>query len=113
MLRVRPGVELVLASFAPNSELITLDLPTFDRPRNATSGSVGAGKWVASIADNMNRANTRMKQCAVWKGKLASGNAASDFQRLQSLAQPKWALIVDIFLPDRPQLMPEKKYRRD
>ena len=75
MLRVRPGVELVLASFFPTSELITLDLPTFDRPRKATSGSTGAGKWLASIADIMNRANTRMQQCAVSKGKVASGNA--------------------------------------
>jgi hypothetical protein len=60
MLRVRPGVELVLASFAPNRELITLDFPTFDRPRKATSGSVGGGNWLASIADIRNRANTRM-----------------------------------------------------
>jgi hypothetical protein len=41
---VRPGVELVLATLAPSSELITLDFPTFDRPRNATSGKLGAGK---------------------------------------------------------------------
>src|SRR5580698_8712299 len=61
MLRVRPGVELVLASFAPSRELITLDLPPFDRPRNATSGSTGGGKWSASIADIMNRASTRME----------------------------------------------------
>src|SRR5579864_2487578 len=73
MLRVRPGVELVFATFAPSSELITLDLPTFDRPRNATSGSTGAGKWLASIADVMNRAKTRMPQCAISQGKDASG----------------------------------------
>src|ERR1700733_4400777 len=77
MLRVRPGVELVLASFAPSSELITLDLPTFDRPRKATSGSTGAGKWPASIADIMNRAKTRMKQCAVSIGKSARGRRIS------------------------------------
>ena len=37
MLRVRPGVELVRASFVPTSELMTLDFPTFDLPRKATS----------------------------------------------------------------------------
>src|SRR4029077_380708 len=72
MLRVRPGVELVLAIFDPSRQLITLDLPTFERPRNATSGSTGAGKGSASIADNMNRAKTRMTQCAVRPTKLAS-----------------------------------------
>src|SRR5271165_4737968 len=77
MLRVRPGVELVLASFAPSRELITLDLPTFDRPRNAISGSRGGGKWLASIADIMNRAKTRMNQCAVWMDKVASGNSSA------------------------------------
>src|SRR6202030_1016489 len=45
MLRVRPGVELVRAILSPIRVLITLDFPTFERPRNATSGKVGAGKW--------------------------------------------------------------------
>jgi hypothetical protein len=57
MLRVRPGVLLVRASFAPKSELIRLDLPTLDRPRKAISGTPGAGKCVKSLADNMNRAS--------------------------------------------------------
>ena len=39
--RVRPGVELVRASFVPTRELITLDLPTLDRPRKAISGKLG------------------------------------------------------------------------
>src|SRR5579864_5112699 len=107
MLRVRPGVELVLATFAPSRELIKLDLPTFDRPRNATSGSVGAGKWPASIADIRNRANTRMHQCAVSPGKVASGKASA-----AASAQPERPLVLDIFLPDRPQLMPQKKNPR-
>src|SRR6476646_6935548 len=68
--RVRPGVELVLAILLPRSELITLDLPTFDRPRNATSGSAGAGNWLASLTDIMKRAKTRMNQFAVLDGKL-------------------------------------------
>jgi hypothetical protein len=37
-------VLLVRASFVPSSELITLDFPTFDRPRKAISGTLGAGK---------------------------------------------------------------------
>jgi len=53
-------VELVLATLEPRSELMTLDLPTFDRPRNATSGNTGAGKRAASLADIINRDKTRM-----------------------------------------------------
>src|SRR5712691_9175962 len=60
MLRVRPGVELVRASLASTRVLITLDLPTFERPRKATSGRLGAGKWAASVAAAMNRAITLM-----------------------------------------------------
>src|SRR3954471_3620020 len=59
MARVRPGVELVLANFSPSRELIRLDLPTFERPRNATSGGPGFGKCDASNADSMNWAATR------------------------------------------------------
>src|SRR6266852_1167244 len=67
MLRVRPGVLLVRASFAPTSELITLDLPTLERPRNAISGKLGAGKCVKSLADNINRARTRIQTVSsVW-----------------------------------------------
>ena len=61
MLRVRPGVELVRASLVPTRVLITLDLPTFDRPRKATSGRLGAGKCAASVAATMNRAITLMR----------------------------------------------------
>src|SRR4028118_1315280 len=42
---VRPGVEEVRARpLTPSSELIKLDFPTFDRPRNATSGNPGRGQ---------------------------------------------------------------------
>jgi hypothetical protein len=54
-------VELVRAILLPTSELITLDLPTFDRPRNAISGKSGTGNWLASVTAIMNRASTRMK----------------------------------------------------
>src|SRR6201987_5527617 len=63
MARVRPGVELVRASFAPTSALITLDLPTFDRPRKAISGRPGEGKCPGSEADNRNCERTRTPQC--------------------------------------------------
>src|SRR5208282_1529048 len=61
MLRVRPGVLLVRASFVATSALITLDFPTFDRPRNAISGTPGAGKCVKSLADSMKFARIRMQ----------------------------------------------------
>ena len=54
MARVRPGVELVRASLVPTRELITLDLPTFDRPRKAISGRLGAGKCLTSLAASKN-----------------------------------------------------------
>src|SRR5581483_1702871 len=60
MLRMRPGVELVLATLLPTRELITLDFPTLDRPRKAISGSPGGGKWRTSRADNKNRVRTRI-----------------------------------------------------
>src|SRR5215471_3122999 len=37
--RVRPGVDDTRASFDPSRALISEDLPTFDRPRNAISGA--------------------------------------------------------------------------
>src|SRR5258706_1039803 len=54
MVRVRPGVELVCAIFSPTSEFSTLDLPTFERPRNATSGTVADGNCAASAAEVTN-----------------------------------------------------------
>src|SRR5512135_3311393 len=72
MLRVRPGVELVRASLVPTRELMTLDLPTFERPRKATSGIEGAGKWATSVAAARNRARTLISQCAMFGKKLAS-----------------------------------------
>src|SRR6185437_15452389 len=58
MPRVRPGVELVRATLLPNRELMTLDLPTLERPRKAISGGPGAGKWETSVAAATNWANT-------------------------------------------------------
>src|SRR6266853_38048 len=72
LLRVRPGVELVRASFVPTSALITLDLPTLERPRKATSGRLGAGKCDTSVAAARNRARILMSQCAMSRARLAS-----------------------------------------
>src|SRR5215471_1113276 len=71
MLRVRPGVELVRASFVPTNELMTLDLPTFDRPRKATSGTEGDGKCVTSVAAARNRARTLILKFAMPRWNLA------------------------------------------
>src|SRR3974390_1008366 len=67
MERVRPGVELVLASFVPTSALMTLDFPTFERPRNAVSGRPGGGKWAGSLAESRNRERMRIPQCASFR----------------------------------------------
>src|SRR5712671_2858816 len=72
MLRVRPGVELVRASFVPTSELMTLDFPTFDRPRKAISGNSKAGKCATSVAAARNRVRTLMLQFAMQEVRLAS-----------------------------------------
>src|SRR5262245_14804519 len=53
--RVRPGVADVRASpFLPVSELMSDDLPTLERPANATSGSVAGGNPDGDEADVMN-----------------------------------------------------------
>src|ERR1700689_2862767 len=72
MLRVRPGVELVRASLVPTRELMTLDLPTLERPRKAISGRVGAGKWAASGGEAIKRERTLMVKFATRDGWLAS-----------------------------------------
>src|SRR4029079_11972223 len=48
--RVLPGVALVRAMRCRTSALIRLDLPTFERPTNAISGSRSAGKSAATAA---------------------------------------------------------------
>jgi hypothetical protein len=80
--RVRPGVELVRASFAPTRELITLDLPTFDLPRKAISGKLGEGKCPASLADNRNRESTRTLQSEVF-GKNLQVDLTTESPRLR------------------------------
>ena len=84
MLRVRPGVELVRASLVPTRELITLDLPTFERPRKAISGTDGTGNCETSVADARKRDKTLMPQFAMPLDKLASDVVAP--LRLSGLA---------------------------
>src|SRR5579872_6630351 len=83
MLRVRPGVELVRASLVPTRELMTLDLPTFDRPKNATSGSEGAGKWETSVAAARKLDKTLMLKFATARATLAS-EAAQTAKRTET-----------------------------
>ena len=91
MARVRPGVELVLAILAPRRELITLDLPTFERPRKATSGVAGGGKCSTAVADVMNLDKTRTTQFPGSSGNLQV--------RVKSV-QAERTFIVDFFVVD-------------
>src|SRR5208282_4895393 len=106
MLRVRPGVLLVRASFAPTSALITLDFPTFDRPKKAISGTPGKGKCFKSLAGNMNRARIRI-QPPVYGSRKASA-AEKSSQKISSLkAERTFGFHVLFF--DRMQFVPERK----
>ena len=49
---------LTCAIFLPTSELSRLDLPTFDLPRNATSGTEVTGNCVGLAAEVMNSVRT-------------------------------------------------------
>ena len=61
MVWVRPGVLLVFAILLPTSELIRLDLPTFERPRKAISGAPGGGNCRGSAAEVTKRVSTFMR----------------------------------------------------
>src|ERR1039457_58168 len=61
MVWVRPGVLLVLAILLPTSELIKLDLPTLERPRNAISGAPAGGNCSGAAAEVTKRVNTFMQ----------------------------------------------------
>src|SRR5437660_10298597 len=90
MLRVRPGVELLLATLLPSRELMTLDLPTLERPRNAISGRSGAGHWRASVTAIVNRARTPMD--LVWRlsNRVASRGVPYRVARVRCpLARPR------------------------
>src|SRR5215831_18522112 len=86
MLRVRPGVELVRASLVPTSELITLDLPTFDRPRKAISGTEGTGKCATSVAAARNRERTLISKFPTRRRELARSSSSEPPDRLNGPA---------------------------
>src|SRR5271157_6025854 len=87
MLRVRPGVLLVRASFLPTSKLITLDFPTLDRPRKAISGTPGAGKCVKSLADSINRARIRIQTVSSVGRRMASAAEKSFAEKMFAKAR--------------------------
>ena len=101
---VRPGVELVRAILAPSRELSTLDFPTFERPRKATSGSTGAGKWSTLVAAPTNFERTRTLQFRgfEWKLQLAKGSVKT--QR---------ALVLYVLIADREVLVSQIKSTSD
>jgi hypothetical protein len=98
-------------------ELMTLDLPTFDRPRKATSGSTGAGNWLGSLTDIMKRAKTRINQFAVSSEKLQARLAQKlkmtrcNFPGILDAesAESERPLVFDIFRLDRFVPVPEIK----
>ena len=57
--RVQPGALLVRTSFFRWTRLLMrLDLPTFERPANATSAKVGAGNCPSAVAPATNSASS-------------------------------------------------------
>src|SRR5262249_27609023 len=81
-VRVRPGVFETRTSFRrAHSVLIIDDLPTFERPAKATSGSEGLGHCCSVVAVIKNRASsTRIMACgASW---LVEGHGFSPPERL-------------------------------
>ena len=82
MARVRPGVEDTLAALSPNSPLIKLDLPVFERPRKANSGAVVAGNCSGEVAESRRK---------YWRKLIAeqqaSGQKALAFCREHGISQ--------------------------
>ena len=126
MARVRPGVELVRAIFVPKSELMTLDLPTFERPRNATSGSAGAGNCPTAVAAPTNFERTLTFPVSVFQVEVASAGAFRLMQKYLTTkvtkvheegalrwesVKPQGTLVLDIFFFDRNVFVPQIKNR--
>lgn len=101
MLRVRPGVELVRASFDPINELITLDFPTLERPRNATSGRLGAGNCAGLLAAARNLARTLMLKFAMGGAELASPVPFNGTQGVRSFPRAVTGLLCPSAIPMR------------
>jgi hypothetical protein len=83
--RVRPGVEETFASRDPSRELINEDFPTFDRPRNATSGApyvfASEGKCATSVADNKKTGFNRMNPVYCHRSVILSSFTATEKRR--------------------------------
>src|ERR1700744_5595718 len=78
MACVRPGVEETCACFDPTSAFSRLDLPTLERPRKATSGTVGGGKWSGDRAERRNFGMRRIAlDCRRWDLGVVFLNARS------------------------------------
>src|ERR1700749_2453231 len=88
MACVRPGVEETCACFDPTSAFSRLDLPTFERPRKATSGAVGGGKWSGDMAD---RRNFGMRRIALDCRRLRRFGISCPFAKivLQGITGPR------------------------
>ena len=84
MARVRPGVEETFAAFAPTSVFSKLDLPTFDRPRNATSGTLASGNCAADNAERRNWAVTRIARARTSSSVYAARKPRGDMMVLYS-----------------------------
>src|SRR5271157_5968183 len=97
MVWVRPGVLLVLAILAPTSELIRLDLPTFDRPRKAISGAPGGGNCFGSTAAVTKRVSTFMQSVTVpFRKSLAAAFTGA-------LPAPARELVVALRFQEKPR----------
>src|SRR5437764_1819204 len=86
--RVLPGAALVRATRWRTSALIRLDLPTFDRPTNATSASPSDGRSRALAA-------LRMKLASMFTGLDGLGRR----DRLERYASSPAFLPIRPFLP--------------
>jgi hypothetical protein len=86
---------------------MTLDLPTLERPRNAISGSEGAGKCAASLADVTNRERIRIATVSSFWLLAASG------ARSRRGLQAEGTFVLDVFFFERVEFMPEGKAAGD
>src|SRR2546423_7267387 len=92
--RVRPGVRDVRARSLPISALIRLDLPTFERPTTAISGSVGGGNSSGFAAEITNRALTFINEPSHARrtlGRLACAHGTARTARWSGLARARAA----------------------
>src|SRR5689334_21046836 len=83
---------------------MTLDFPTFERPRNAISGNCGTGKCATSLAASMNRVSILITKPLTVIERTRKVDSAFVFSKPE---RPFWRMHV-LFL-DRPIFMPKIK----